>query len=128
MKINNKSYALCTKDTHQISCRSSKFCENHNPVQDQDQDHDFTFTHRSMNYISYIKDTHQILFGSADSFESYCVHYQNPRTYSQTDRQIDRLTNRRTDGRTDGRIFFCFFCVLRYTKHEYWKKLNANSS
>ena len=41
-------------------------------------------------YISYIEDTHQILFGSANFFESYCVHSQNPRTYSQTTRQTDR--------------------------------------
>ena len=60
-------------------------------------------------WISYIEDTHQILFRSADSFESYCVHSQNPRTYSQTDRQIDRQTE----------IFFPLFCVLSHIKHEH---------
>ena len=39
-------------------------------------------------YISYIEDIHQILFGSANSFESYCVHSKSPRTYRQMDRQI----------------------------------------
>ena len=43
------------------------FCENQNSLQDQ-------------TYISYIEDTHQILFGSASSFESYCVHMKSPRT------------------------------------------------
>ena len=44
IKINNRSYGLCFKDTDQIWYRSAKFFLNHNPVQDQDQeqDHDFT--------------------------------------------------------------------------------------
>ena len=49
-------------------------------------------------YISYVEDTHQILFGSANSFESYCVHSQDPRTYVQPARQTDRPT--------DGFFFF----------------------
>ena len=55
-------------------------------------------------------DTHQTLFGSANSFESYCVHTHDPRTYIQPDRQ------------TDGN-FFCLFSVLRYTKHEHSSKV-----
>ena len=35
-------------------------------------------------YISYIEDIHQIFFGSANFFESYCVHMK------QTDRQANR--------------------------------------
>ena len=52
-------------------------------------------------YISYMEDTHQILFGSAKSFKSYCVHMNSPRTYVRTDRQTDR--------QTDGNIFFACF-------------------
>ena len=59
-------------------------------------------------YISYINDTHQILFGSANSVESYCVHVKSPRTYVQPDRQPD--------------IFFCLFCLLRRTNHEHSSK------
>ena len=59
-------------------------------------------------YISYIEDTHQILFGSANSFKSYCVHMKSPRTYVHPDIQ----TNRQTE------IFVGFFCLLRHTNHE----------
>ena len=55
------------------------FCENQNAW--------FYFVFQYQTYISYSEDTRQIFFGSANSFESYCVHSQNPRTYSQTDRQ-----------------------------------------
>ena len=57
------------------------FCEN--KYSSQDQDHDFTLY---FNTKPYIADTHKILFGSANSFESYCVHSQDPRTYSHTTR------------------------------------------
>ena len=60
----------------------------------------FYFGFQYQPYISYIVDTRQILFGSANSFESYCVHSQNSRTYSQTTRQIDRQTR--------GIFFACF--------------------
>ena len=42
--------------------------------------------------MSYIEDIHQILLGSTNCFESYCVHSQNPRTYSQTTRKTDKQT------------------------------------
>ena len=70
----------------------------------------FYFGFQYQIYISYIEDTHQILFGSANSFEIYCAHMKSPRTYGQT--------NRRTDWRTDGN-FFWMFCLLRHTKHEH---------
>ena len=44
----------------------------------------FYFGFQYQTYISYIEDTHQILFGSANSFES-CVHIKSPRTYRQTE-------------------------------------------
>ena len=70
-------------------------CQNKNPVQDQDQDqdqdHDITLDFN--NRISHIEDIYQILFRSANSFESYCVHSKIPRMYSQTDiRKTDRQT------------------------------------
>ena len=45
----------------------------------------------------YAKDIHQILFGSANSFESYYVHMKSLRTYSQTDRRKFFLTFVRRD-------------------------------
>ena len=84
---------------------------------DQDQDHeqaqDFTmkfirkkyslyakdiFGFQYQTYVSYIDDTHQILFRSANSFKSYCVHMKSPRTYIHPDTQTDRQTYRQTDG------------------------------
>ena len=75
----------------------------------------------NQTYISYIEDTHHILFGSANSFESNCVHMKSPRTYVHPDRQTDRHTYIRTDGRTDrqAEIFICLFGLLRHTNHEY---------
>ena len=79
----------------------------------------FYFGFQYQTYISYIEDTHQILFGSANSFESYCVHMKNPRTYVHPDIQTDR----RADGRTDRRKFFFYSsCLLTYTKHEHSSK------
>ena len=64
----------------------------------------FYFGFQYQTYISYIEDTHQILFGSANSFESYCVHIKSPRTA----RHPDGKTDRQTDGRTDGIFLACF--------------------
>ena len=72
------------------------FCKNQNSVQeqDQDQDHDFTLDFNTTPTFH----THQILFGSANSFESYCVHMKSPhekcpRTYVRTSRNPDRQTD-----------------------------------
>ena len=75
------------KISTKFSVAPQSFCENQNSVQDQDQDHDITL---DFNTRPYIEDTHQIFFGSANSFERYCVHMKRPRTYSQTTRQTDR--------------------------------------
>ena len=83
------------------------FCQNQNPVQDQDQDHDITLDFNTR--ISHIEDIYQILFRSANSFESYCVHSKISRMYSQTDRQADG-------------IFFYLFCLLRHKKNEHSSK------
>ena len=61
-------------------------CENQNSVQDQDQNHDFTLDFNTRPTFHTLEDTHQIWFGSANPFESYCVHIKSPRTYIQTDR------------------------------------------
>ena len=90
------------------------FCENQNSVQnqDQDQDHGFHFGFQYQTYISFIKDTHQILCRSSESFESYCVHMQSLRTYVHPDIQTDIQTE----------IFFGLFCLLRNTNHEHSSK------
>ena len=66
------------------------------------QDQDFTMKFIEESYSLYAKDIHQILFGSAKFFESYCVHMKSPRTTARRpDRQTDR--QRQTD------IFLCCF-------------------
>ena len=54
---------------------------------------EFSFEFRYLNYILYIEDTHQISFGSGNSFKSYCVHGQEPSTDRQTDGQRGRHTD-----------------------------------
>ena len=116
MKFIWESYSLYTKDTHQIWCRfakflwKSKFCSGSGSGSGSW----FYFGFQYQTCISYIEDTHKILFGSADSFESYCVHSKSPRTARQTDGQADRHMDRRT--------FFCLFCLQRHAKHEHSSK------
>ena len=88
LKINNKSYALCFKDTHHIWCRSANFFSKSKSCSRSGSGCYFRFQYQT--YISYIEDTDQILFGSANSFENYCVHSESPRTYVQQDNQTDR--------------------------------------
>ena len=91
-KINNKIYALCSKDTHKVWCRSAKFFSKLKSFLRWGSGSWlwFYFGFQYQTYILYIEDTHQILFGSANSFESYCVHMKSPRTYIQTSRYPDR--------------------------------------
>ena len=113
---------MCFQDTHQIWGRSAKFFSKSKSCSRWGSESGswFYFGFQYQTYISYIEDTHQILFGAANSFENYCVHMKSPRR--------DRQTARRTDGRTDGRtyiqteFFFCLFCLLRHTKHEHSSK------
>ena len=72
----------------------------------------FHFRFQYQTYILYIEDTHQILFGSANSSESYCVHMKSPRTYVHPDIQTDRQTE----------IFFGLFCLLRHKNHKHLSK------
>ena len=122
MKFIGKSYSLYTKDIHKVWCRSakflwkSKFCSRSGSGSGSW----FYFGFQYQTYILYIEDTHQIFFGSANSFESYCVSHEKStyvRTYIQTDRQTDRRTLRQTD-----RKFFFSSCLLAYTKHEHSSK------
>ena len=68
----------------------------------------YYFGFQYQTYISYMEDTHQILFGSANFFKSYCVHMKSPRTCVHPDRQTDRQT----------KIFFGLFCLLRHKSHK----------
>ena len=97
MKFIGRSYSLYTKDSHQIWCRSLKFLSKSKSCSRSGSGSWFYFGFQYQTYISYIEDIHQILFGSANSFESYCVHSKSPRTDRQTDRQ------------TDGNLFFACF-------------------
>ena len=107
MKFIGESYSSYAKDIQQIWCCSakylwkSKFCSGSGSGSGSW----YYFGFQYQTYISYIEDTHQILFGSANFFKSYCVHMKSPRTYVHPDRQ------------TDGNLF-CSFCLLTYTKHE----------
>ena len=95
MKFIGKSYSLYTKDIHQIWCRSAKFLWKSKFCSESGSGSEswYYFRFQYQTYISYIEDTHQILFGSANSFESYCVHMKSPRTYVHPDRQKDRQTD-----------------------------------
>ena len=92
MKFIGESYSSYARDIQQIWCRSakflwkSKFCSGSGSGSGSW----YYFGFQYQTYISYIEDTHQILFGSANSFASYCVHMKSPRTYVHPDRQTDR--------------------------------------
>ena len=93
-KINNKSYALCFKDTHQIWCRSAKFCSKSKSCSRWGSGSDswFYFGFQYQTYISYVEDTHQILFGSAPSKVIVSTRKStNVPTDIQTDRQTENL-------------------------------------
>ena len=118
MKFIGKSYSLYTKDIHPVWCRSakflwkSKFCSRSGFGSGSW----YYFGFQYQTYISYIEDTHQIFFGYANSFESYCVHMKSLRTYVHPDIQTDTQIDRQTE------IFFCSFCLLTYIKHEHSSK------
>ena len=108
MKFIGESYSLYAKDIHQIWCRFAKFLWKSKFCSGSGSGSWYYFGFQYQTYISYIEDTHQIFFGSANSFETYCVHMKSPRTYSQTTRQTDRQTE----------IFFLL--VLSSKTHKTW--------
>ena len=112
MKFIYKSYSLYTKDTDQIWCRSAKFLWKSKFCSGSGSGSWFYCGFQYQTYISYIEDTHQISFGPANFFESYCIQSKSPRTARHPDRHPDRQT----------KIFFCLFCLLRHTKHEHSSK------
>ena len=111
MKFIGKSYSLYTKYIHQIWCRSAKFLWKSKCCSESGSGSGswYYFGFQYQTCISYIEDTHQILFGSANSFESYCVHMNNPRTYVHPDIQ----TTRQTDGNF-------FWLVLSSKTYKLW--------
>ena len=106
MKFIGESYSLYAKDIHQIWCRSAKFLWKSKLCSESGSWYYFGFQYQT--YISYMEDTHQILFGSANSFKSYCVHMNSPRTYVHPDRQTE--------------IIFGLFCLLRHKNDEHLSK------
>ena len=118
MKFIGGSYSLYAKDIHQIWCRSGKFLWKSKFCSESGSGSGswYYFGFQYQTYISYIEDTHEILFGFANSFKSYCVHMKSPRTYVHLDIQTDRQTDRQTE------IFFGLFCFLRHTNHEHLSK------
>ena len=114
MKFIGESYSLYAKDIHKIWCRSAKFLWKSKFCSESGSGSGswYYFGFQYQTYISYIEHTHQILFGSANSFKSYCVHMKSPRTYVHPDRQTDRQTE----------IFFGLFCLLRHKNHKHLSK------
>ena len=113
MKFIRENYSLYAKAIHQIWCRSanflwkSKFCSESGSGSGSW----YYFGFQYQTYISYIKDTHQILFGSANSFKSYCVRMKSPRTYVHPDIKTSRQTDRRR---------FFFLLVLSSKTYKSW--------
>ena len=66
MKFIGKSYSSYTKDIYQIWCRSAKFLWKSKFCPGSGSWIYFGFQYET--YISYIEDTHQILFGQAEIF------------------------------------------------------------
>ena len=118
MKFIGESYSSYAKDIHQIWCRSakcllkSKFCSESGSRSGSW----YYFGFQYQTYISYMEDTRQILFGSANSFKSYCLHMKSPRTYVHPDIQTYIQTDRQTE------IFLGLFCLLRHKNHEHLSK------
>ena len=114
MKFIEESYSSYTKAIHQIWCRSAKFLWKSKFCSESGSGSGswYYFGFQCQTYISYMEDTHQILFGSANSFKTYCVHMKSPRTYIHPDRQTDRRTE----------IFFGLFYLLRHKNHKHLSK------
>ena len=70
----------------------------------------FYFEFQYQNYILYKEDTHQILFGSANSFKNYCVLGHDAQTAIHACIQTDRW------------IFFCLFEFQAYKTGTFVKR------
>ena len=100
-----KSSALYIKDTYWIWCRSTKFCQNQNPAQDQNQGRDFILDF----YTGSTFFTHQTptkfcldpLIPSKFIVSKARIHVRMSR---HADRQTDGRKCGRTDRQTDGQI------------------------
>ena len=116
MKFIGESYPLYAKDIHEIWCRSAKFLWKSKFCSESGSGSGswYYFGFQYQTYISYIEDTHQVLFGSANSFKSYCVHMKSPRTYVHPDRQTDR--------QTDGNFFLLVSSSKTYKSWTFVKK------
>ena len=114
MQFIGESYSSYAKNIQEIWCRSAKFLWKSKFYSGLGSGSGswYYFGFQYQTYISYIEDTHQILFGSANSFESYCVHMKSPRTYVHPDRQTDRQTE----------IFLGLFCLLMHKNHKHFSK------
>ena len=108
MQFIGESYSSYAKDIHQIWCRSAKFLWKSKFGSESGSGSWYYFGFQYQIDISYMEETHQILFGSANSFKSYCVHMKSPRTYVHPDRQTE--------------IFFGLFCLLRHRSHKHLSK------
>ena len=73
MKFVGTSYSSYTKVIHKIWCRSTKFLwkSKFRSGSGFGSGSWFYFGLQYQTYISYIEDTHQIFFGSANSFETF---------------------------------------------------------
>ena len=88
-EIHLKKLFFMYKDAHQIWFHSAKFLSKSKFCSGSGSGSWYYFGFQYQTYISYTEDTHQIFFGSANSFKSSCVHSESPRTYSQTSKQTD---------------------------------------
>ena len=109
MKFNGGSYSSNAKDIQKIWCRSTKLLwkSKFSSGSGSGSGSWYYFGFQYQTYISCIEDTHQILLGSTNTFESYCVHMKSPRTYVHPDRQADRQTE-------------IFFCTLSFNIYKTW--------
>ena len=122
MQFIGESYSSYAKDIQEIWCRSAKFLWKSKFYSGSGSGSGswYYFGFQYQTYISYIEGTHQILFGSDNSFESYCVHMKSPRTYVHPDIQTSRQTDRQTDRQTE--IVFGLFCLLKHKNHKHLSK------
>ena len=116
MKFIGESYSLYAKDIHQIWCHSAKFLWKSKFCSESGSGSGswYYIRFQYQTHIPYKEDTHQILFGSANSFKSYCAH-----TIQSTIQSTYVRTSRHRDRRN---FFFGLFCLLRHKNYEHLSK------